>query len=223
VKRINRNDQLHNQERHPLTPSRPGPFHETYFFYEQSTGVSPFHVEAGADGQFPVEEAAALMAMHCMVRGQSPRDYKVMVEAAQESLEGLTEKAEKLLQAGHSVGSSVKLTRREEEVLGGVTRSLANKEIAASLNLSERTVKFHVSSLLTKFRVRGRMELLREAPRRIPTMTGRQSVVPQEAPGSGWARVADDLAAVVGRRKEQDAGDGTTVINPDRWRPFFGD
>src|SRR5262249_40845019 len=103
--------------------------------------------------------------MHCMVRGQSPRDYVVMVEAAHDSLEGLTEKAEKLLQAGHSVGSSVKLTRREEEVLGGVMRSLANKEIASMLNLSERTVKFHVSSLLAKFRVRGRMELVREATR----------------------------------------------------------
>ncbi len=78
---------------------------------------------------------------------------------------GLTEKAEKLLQAGHSVGSPVKLTRREEEVLGGVMKSLANKEIAATLNLSERTVKFHVSSLLAKFRVRGRMELVREASR----------------------------------------------------------
>ena len=130
--------------------------------------MSHFHVEAGPDGQFPVEEAAGLLAMHCMVRGQSPRDYVVMVEAAHESLEGLTEKAEKLLQAGHSVGSSVKLTRREEEVLGGVMRSLANKEIAATLNLSERTVKFHVSSLLTKFRVRGRMELVREATRRTP-------------------------------------------------------
>jgi hypothetical protein len=42
-------------------------------------------------------------------------------------------------------------------------RSQANKEIAATLNLSERTVKFHVSSLLAKFRVRGRMELVREA------------------------------------------------------------
>jgi hypothetical protein len=61
-------------------------------------------------------------------------------------------------------------------------RSLANKEIAASLNLSERTVKFHVSSLLTKFRVRGRMELLREGPLRIATMTGRQSVMTREAP-----------------------------------------
>jgi DNA-binding NarL/FixJ family response regulator len=91
-----------------------------------------------------------------------------MVEAGHEALEGLTEKAEKLLQAGHSVGISVKLTRREGEVLAGVTRSLVNKEIAASLNLSERTVKFHVSSLLTKFRVRGRMELAREAVRLAP-------------------------------------------------------
>ena len=103
--------------------------------------------------------------MHCMVRGQSPKDYVVMVRAENDLLEGLTEKAEKLLQAGHSVGSPVRLTRREEEVLGGVMKSLANKEIAATLNLSERTVKFHVSSLLAKFRVRGRMELVREASR----------------------------------------------------------
>src|SRR5258708_34041894 len=149
---------------------------ETYFFYEKNTGVSHFHVEA-SDGQFPVEEVAGLLAMHCMVRGQSTRDYVVMVEAAHEALGGLTDKAEKLLQAGHSVGSSVKLTRREEEVLGGVMRSLANKEIAASLNLSERTVKFHVSSLLAKFRVRGRMELVREAARHTATpMTGTQPV-----------------------------------------------
>jgi DNA-binding CsgD family transcriptional regulator len=164
VKVIRRNEELHD-----LNVSSPNLSRELYFFYEKNTGVSHFHVEAGADGQFPVEEAAGLLAMHCMVRGQSPKDYVVMVQAAHEALEGLSEKAEKLLQAGHSVGSSVKLTRREEEVLGGVMRSLANKEIAASLNLSERTVKFHVSSLLTKFRVRGRMELVREAARHAPT------------------------------------------------------
>ncbi len=59
---------------------------ETYFFCEKNTGVSHFHVEASADGQFPVEEAAGLLAMHCKVRGQSPRDYVVMVEAAHEAL-----------------------------------------------------------------------------------------------------------------------------------------
>src|SRR5438045_8710823 len=57
------------------------------------------------------------------------------------------------------------MTRREEEVLSGLMKSLANKEIASNLNLSERTVKFHVSSLLAKFQVRGRMELVREAAR----------------------------------------------------------
>ncbi len=180
VKFIRRSEQPHDQERQ-LTASGPGPSHETYFFYEKNTGVSHFHVESTAEGHFPVEEAAGLLAMHCMVRGQSPRDYVVMVQAANDALEGLTEKAEKLLQAGHSVGSSVKLTRREEEVLGGVMRSLANKEIAASLNLSERTVKFHVSSLLTKFRVRGRMELVREATRRTPSLSGPQTLGTRES------------------------------------------
>jgi DNA-binding CsgD family transcriptional regulator len=182
VKAIRKSEQPHRTEPQLNVP-RSNPPSESYFFYEKNTGVSHFHVAAGPDGQFPVEEAAGLLAMHCVVRGQSPRDYVVMVEATHEALEGLTEKAEKLLQAGHSVGSSVRLTRREKEVLAGVMRSLANKEIAAALNLSERTVKFHVSSLLTKFRVRGRMELAREATRRTPTMTGPQSLMTREALG----------------------------------------
>ena len=162
MKVIRRSESTH------LNVSRTSLPRELYFFYEKNTGVSHFHVEAGADGQFPVEQAAGLLAMHCLVRGQSPRDYVVMVQAASDCLEGLTEKAEQLLQAGHSVGSSVKLTRREEEVLSGLMKSLANKEIAATLNLSERTIKFHVSSLLAKFNVRGRMELVREASRHAP-------------------------------------------------------
>lgn len=152
---------------HPqhLRSSRPAFTRDVFFFYEKSTGVAHFHVDAGADGRFPVDQAAGLLAMHCMVRGQSTSDYVVMVQADDELLEGLNEKAEKLLEAGKSVRSQVKLTRREEEVLCGLMKSLANKEIACNLNLSERTVKFHVSSLLAKFHVRGRMELVREATR----------------------------------------------------------
>jgi DNA-binding CsgD family transcriptional regulator len=138
---------------------------DVFFFYEKDTGVSHFHVDAGPDGKFPVDQAAGLLAMHCMVRGQSTSDYVVMVQAGDEILEDLNEKADKLLEAGKSVRSQVKLTRREEEVLAGLMKSLANKEIACNLNLSERTVKFHVSSLLAKFHVRGRMELVREATR----------------------------------------------------------
>lgn len=136
---------------------------ETYFFYDKNTGATHFHVQAGPDGRFPIDQAAGLLAMHCMVRGQSPSDYMVMVRAEDDQLDDLALRATKLLEAGKSVKSHVRLTRREEEVLDGIMHSLANKEIAASLNLSERTVKFHVSSLLAKYRVRGRMELVREA------------------------------------------------------------
>ncbi|HET8966948.1 MAG TPA: LuxR C-terminal-related transcriptional regulator [Candidatus Acidoferrum sp.] len=148
---------------HAMHPTQPAIAREKFFFYEKNTGVSHFQVESDDQGRFPVEQAAGLLAMHCMVRNQTPEDYVVMVEAESSHLAGLTEKAQKLLEAGRSVKSHVKLTRREEEVLNGVMRSQANKEIAATLNLSERTVKFHVSSLLAKFRVRGRMELVREA------------------------------------------------------------
>jgi DNA-binding CsgD family transcriptional regulator len=162
VKLIRRSEQPHQ-----LTNSRPAFPRDIFFFYEKSTGVAHFQVPAGPDGRFPVEQAAGLLAMHCMVRGQVPSDYVVMVQAEDDALEGLAEKADMLLQAGRSVHSQHKLTRREEEVLSGLMKSLANKEIAANLNLSERTVKFHVSSLLAKFRVRGRMELVREASRHV--------------------------------------------------------
>jgi DNA-binding CsgD family transcriptional regulator len=162
VKLIRRSEQPHQ-----LTDSRPAHPRNVYFFYEKTTGVAHFQVAAGTDGRFPVDQAAGLLAMHCMVRGQAPSDYVVMVQADDEALEGLTEKANMLLLAGKSVHTQHKLTRREEEVLSGLMKSLANKEIAANLNLSERTVKFHVSSLLAKFRVRGRMELVREASRHV--------------------------------------------------------
>jgi DNA-binding CsgD family transcriptional regulator len=155
-------------------PSSPG---EIFFFYEKSTGVAHFKVQSGPDGKFPVDQAAGLLAMHCMVRGQSTSDYVVMVQAEDGVLDGLKEKADKLLEAGKAISSQVKMTRREEEVLSGLMKLMGNKEIAANLHLAERTVKFHVSSLLAKFRVCGRMELVREAARQtgaalpIPLLT----------------------------------------------------
>jgi DNA-binding NarL/FixJ family response regulator len=52
------------------------------------------------------------------------------------------------------------LSKREQEVLSGVLENLANKEVADRLNISERTVKFHVSNLLAKFGVRRRADLI---------------------------------------------------------------
>jgi len=151
----------------PIARPKSSEVPSVYLFYEKTTGTAHFHVEAGPDGQLPIDHAAGLLAMHCMVRGQSPNDYLIMVPAAPENLRDLNQRAERLLEAGHRVKSTVKLTRREEEVLDGILRSLANKEIASELNLSERTVKFHVSSLLSKFKVRSRMELMREASQQV--------------------------------------------------------
>lgn len=52
------------------------------------------------------------------------------------------------------------LSRREQETLAALLENLSNKEIASKLNISERTVKFHVSNLLSKFGVRRRADLI---------------------------------------------------------------
>lgn len=51
------------------------------------------------------------------------------------------------------------LTRRQNEVLTRILKDKSNKQIASELNLSERTVKFHVSDLLRIFKVSVRGEL----------------------------------------------------------------
>ncbi|HYL10248.1 MAG TPA: response regulator transcription factor [Candidatus Acidoferrales bacterium] len=56
--------------------------------------------------------------------------------------------------------SVANLSRRENEVLESLLLNLANKEIASKLNIAERTVKFHVSNLLSKFGVRRRADLI---------------------------------------------------------------
>jgi two-component system nitrate/nitrite response regulator NarL len=58
------------------------------------------------------------------------------------------------------------LSKRELEVVGLVAGGLSNKEIRARLSLEEKTVKYHMTHILSKLRVRNRTEaaiLMREA------------------------------------------------------------
>ena len=52
------------------------------------------------------------------------------------------------------------LSRREREVAGLVARRLSNKEIAAILKITERTVKAHVAAIFEKRRISSRIELI---------------------------------------------------------------
>jgi DNA-binding NarL/FixJ family response regulator len=54
---------------------------------------------------------------------------------------------------------SSRFTKREQQILAPLLGGFANKRIAAAMCLSERTVKYHVSHILRKFKVVNRREL----------------------------------------------------------------
>ena len=101
--------------------------------------------------------------MQCMVRGQDPKNFQVMVPAEQSLVARLISRAEELLAEGRAIACPASLSARQREVLNAVLSNRANKEIASKLNITVRTVKFHVSSLLSKFGVESRADLARRA------------------------------------------------------------
>jgi DNA-binding CsgD family transcriptional regulator len=139
-----------------------------FVFFDRKTGARRFEVEASADGTMPREEAASLLAMHCVARQLSPRDFSVMVAVGEDLVEGLIGGATKLIRSCGETLRTVPLSRRQYEVLSAVAQNMSNKEIAGRLNVSERTVKFHVSALLEKFAVRGRVDLMLETTNLLP-------------------------------------------------------
>ena len=114
-----------------------------------------------------------------MARGELPTDYAVWVPADDSLIERVTKQAEELLHLGRSLSCSVPLSPREGEVLKELLRNRVNKEIADRLSISVRTVKFHVSSLLAKFGVGSRWDLIQKAQHMLGT---RQ--LPDDLPGS---------------------------------------
>ncbi len=74
--------------------------------------------------------------------------------------------ASKLMRHVSSQGVRSRLTARELEALHLLAKGMTNKEIAAELVITVRTVKFHVSSILRKLEAGNRTEAVRIAAER---------------------------------------------------------
>jgi DNA-binding CsgD family transcriptional regulator len=132
-------------------------------FCEKSTGVAQFEEGYGPNLHSNIERVASMLAMQCLVRGCEPLDYAILVPAKRTLAARVTGRAKELLEAGMAAANPVPLSPRQQEILHAVVRNSANKEIAAKFNITVRTVKFHISTLFSKFGVDNRVELARKA------------------------------------------------------------
>jgi DNA-binding CsgD family transcriptional regulator len=155
---------------------------DVFVFYNKTTGVAQFRAEALAGEQESVERAAGLLAIQCLVRGHDPENFVVLVPAADSLSSQLVTRAKELLAEGRAIAGPAPLSPRQKEILHSVVRNQANKEIASRLNITVRTVKFHISSLLNKFDVTSRGELARKAASILGLGDAQASPVESETP-----------------------------------------
>lgn len=116
-----------------------------------------------------VNRKELVRALHAGARAVLPRDAQpveifVAIEAAAAGLTAFgPDELDLLLPAASSSEPEnetalEELSAREIEVLALMSQGMANKNIADRLNISEHTVKFHVSSILSKLAASSRTE-----------------------------------------------------------------
>lgn len=102
-----------------------------------------------------VRRALAAGATGYQLKDADPAELRAVVRAVHEGHAPLDPRvAGVLLPEPASAGTG--LSAREEEVLGLVATGLANKQIAATLGISERTVKAHLGSIFRQLGVADR-------------------------------------------------------------------
>lgn len=136
---------------------------ERFIFLDKTSGAPCFEIAASAGGRLASEQAASLLAMHCLGRSRIPEDFCVMVPANDAFLAALAARARELIASCTFTFPAIHLSPRQKDVLREVLQQRSNKEIASVLKVSERTAKFHVSALLQKFNVQNRMRLIQQA------------------------------------------------------------
>lgn len=153
-----------------------------FVFVDRKTGKKRFAVKPGRDGQLPLEATSSLLAIHCLLRSQRPADFRVMVAVRNNFMQRVAPRTRQLIEACSSELIPIRITIRQQQVLRGIFQSLRNKEIAAKMNVAERTVKFHVAALLEKFHVTTRLDLAEKVGELISTPVTTNGPVPKEFP-----------------------------------------
>jgi len=105
-------------------------------------------------------EAVDAGASGFLLKDASPRDVAAAIRAAHrgEAVLHPSVAAKLLAERRRPPAAHTDLTARELEVLRLIARGLQNKQIAAQLHVSEKTVKTHVSAILRKLAVADRTQ-----------------------------------------------------------------
>lgn len=134
-----------------------------FVFCEKRSGLAQFQAASESNLDFTIERMASTLAMQCLVRGSEPQDFAILVPVEKVLANRLESRAKELLEEGRTIANPASLSPRQQEILHSILCNHANKEIASKLNITVRTVKFHISTLLTKFGAENRSELARRA------------------------------------------------------------
>ena len=124
------------------------------------------------DERWPeVERIAASRAMGILCVDSSAQELRAAVESLQRGARYVCSSIQERLVASLRIGSNSKtgctesLTRRESTILSRIGRGGSNREIAAELGLSQRTVDTHRTRLMRKLGVHNTAGLVRFAVR----------------------------------------------------------
>ncbi len=123
-------------------------------FFEEEYITEAFH--HGAKGYLvkvatPQDLLKAIRATHAGELWAERKVLSQVVERLLQTMEGLNPPLSALRET---------LTEREQEVVQWVIQGMMNKEIAAQLGISEKTVKAHLSNIFGKLKVSRRLQLL---------------------------------------------------------------
>jgi DNA-binding NarL/FixJ family response regulator len=124
-------------------------------------------LDAGATGFMLKGSPAAelLEAIESVATGQ----MFVTRQYASQVMNGLRERSKR-----QALNDAVKLNVREQQIIAHLLQARTNREIAAELHISEKTVKHYMTGLMLKLKVRNRVEVVIAARRHQEAQLGFQ-------------------------------------------------